>query len=83
MSMKIWRDRESNPYAVLVQGKLFKLGKGDRKAPVQQLMRRLDFSVAGVGVARKGELSPQGNDDPGSRCWVLSQTRSLLSGFAV
>ena len=84
MTVKIWRDHASQPYAVLAAGRLLKVGREARRQPVDRLMRRLYFR-AGVGVARKAASGPSQSDEPGSRRWQrdLFPARSLLaSGLA-
>ena len=85
MTVKIWRDQASHPYAVVANGRLIKVGKDARRQSVDRLMRRLHFT-SGVGVARKGSVSAPNSDDPASRCRfaLMPETRSLpLSGFFV
>lgn len=85
MPVKIWRDQDSHPYAVITNGRLIKVGKDARRQSVDRLMRRLHFT-SGVGVARKAGVSASTSDDPASRqiAIVLPATRSLsLSGLLV
>ncbi len=83
MTVKIWRDQDSHPYAVLTQGRFMKVGKDARRQPVDRLMRRLYFT-SGVGVAHKSEAAQPSADDPGSRQMHLAESlvfaaaRSLL-----
>lgn len=66
MSAKIWRDQEMNPYAILSQGKIFRVIKDARRQPVDKLMRRVDFS-SGLGVIRKSEGAQPAREEPSSR----------------
>jgi hypothetical protein len=85
MTVKIWRDQASHPYAIVANGRLIKVGKDARRQSVDRLMRRLHFT-SGVGVARKAGVSASKSDEPASRRFLalLPATRSLpLSGLFV
>src|SRR5690348_16772734 len=66
MPAKIWRDQEMNPYAILSQGRIFRVVKDSRRQPVDKLMRRVDFSQ-GIGVLRKSENAQPQHEEPSSR----------------
>jgi hypothetical protein len=66
MPAKIWRDQEMNPYAILTQGRIFRVVKDVRRQPVGKLMRRVDFSE-GIGVLRKSDGAQPQHEEPSSR----------------
>ncbi|MCS6802966.1 MAG: hypothetical protein RMM58_14600 [Chloroflexota bacterium] len=85
MTVKIWRDHASHPYAVVANGRLIKVGKEARRQSVERLMRRLHFA-SGVSAGRKASVSASTSDDPASRRMAVlpPATRSpLLSGLFV